>query len=195
MRCRARATNPSQHCRCEGVRRVRHHAERSSWRDEVLQIALHYSGVAVDHFLPKPRARPACSSTAMTRAPASRSGIVRAPVPAPRSTTSSPRRIAAPATICSTQYGSSRCQPQGRRPDTTHHADHRHDPKVSGPARPPRRNFPCAQDAATGRERSIRTLKLSAYSSSPAWRMVDHRSNTVCNAMRPSSRAKGAPRQ
>lgn len=53
-----RPSYESQHCRCEGVRRVRHHAERSSWRDEVLQIALHYSGVAVDHFLPK-RARPA----------------------------------------------------------------------------------------------------------------------------------------
>ena len=73
------------------------------------------------------RARPAWSSTAMTRAPASSNGRVRAPMPAPRSTTSSPGRIAARATIRSAQSGSSRCQPHGRRPDTTHHEDHRHD--------------------------------------------------------------------
>jgi hypothetical protein len=52
-----------------------------------------------------------------------------------------------------------------------------------------------AQDVATGRECSSRTLKLSAYTCSPAWRMVGHRSKTVCNPMRPSSRASGAPRQ
>jgi hypothetical protein len=87
------------------------------------------------------RARPAWSSTAMTRAPASSNGRVRAPTPAPRSTTSSPGRMAALATIRSAQSGSSRCQPHGRRPDTTHHEDHRHDPKASGPASPPRGNF------------------------------------------------------
>ena len=87
------------------------------------------------------RARPAWSSTAMTRAPASSNGRVRAPTPAPRSTTSSPWRMAALATIRSAQSGSSRCQPHGRRPDTTHHEDHRHDPKPSGPASPPRGNF------------------------------------------------------
>jgi hypothetical protein len=87
------------------------------------------------------RARPAWSSTAMTRAPASSNGRVRAPTPAPRSTTSSPGRKAALATIRSAQSRSSRCQPHGRRPDTTHHEDHRHDLKASGPASPPRGNF------------------------------------------------------
>jgi hypothetical protein len=87
------------------------------------------------------RARPALSSTAMTRGPASSNGRVRAPTPAPRSTTSSPGRMAALATIRSAQSGSSRCQPHGRRPDTTHHEDHCHDPKASGPASPPRGNF------------------------------------------------------
>jgi hypothetical protein len=44
------------------------------------------------------RARPALSSTAMTRGPASSNGRVRAPTPAPRSTTSSPdHRVSAPA--------------------------------------------------------------------------------------------------
>jgi hypothetical protein len=51
---------------------------------------------------------------------------VSAPVPAPRSTTSSPGRMAALATICSAQCESSRCQPHGRRPDTTHHEDRHH---------------------------------------------------------------------
>src|SRR6478735_3625953 len=50
--------------------------------------------------------------------------------------TSSPGRMAAVATTCSAQYGSSRCQPHGRRPDTTHHDDHRHAAKASLSAGP-----------------------------------------------------------
>jgi hypothetical protein len=74
-----------------------------------------------------------------TPAPASRSGRVRAPTPAPRSTTSSPRRTAAPETICSAQCGSSRCQPHDRHPDTRHREDDHHDPHASvrNPGRQP----------------------------------------------------------
>jgi hypothetical protein len=86
-------------------------------------------------------ARPAWSSTAMARAPASSNGRVKAPAPAPRWTTSTPGRMAGLATIRSAQSGSSRCQPQGRRPDTTHHEDHCHDPNATGPTSPPRGNF------------------------------------------------------
>jgi hypothetical protein len=76
--------------------------------------------------------RPACSSTAITRAPASSSGTVRLPVPAPRSTTSSPGRTSAAATINSAQCGSRRCHPHGGRPDTAHHEERDHNGEVSG---------------------------------------------------------------
>jgi hypothetical protein len=113
------------------------------------------------------RARPAWSSTAMTRAPASSNGNVRATTPAPRSTTSSPGRVAALATIRSAQSGSSRCQPHGRRPATTHHEDHRHDPKASGPASPPRGNFqprPAEDDHRGSRDQPHSATCLSATS-------------------------------
>ena len=82
---------------------------------------------------------------------------MRAPVPASKSTISSPDRMAALATICSAQYEFSRCQPHGRRPDTTHHEDHRHDLKASCPVQTARQNFwerHCCrtQEVATGSE-------------------------------------------
>lgn len=49
--------------------------------------------------------------------------------------------MAAVATTCSAQYGSSRCQPHGRRPDTTHHDDHRHAAKASLSAGPDATEF------------------------------------------------------
>ena len=68
-------------------------------------------------------ARPGWSSTAMTRAPAERSGAVKAPDPAPMSRTRSPVRIPASATIRAAQRLSSRCHPHSGRgcPATEHH--------------------------------------------------------------------------
>jgi hypothetical protein len=102
------------------------------------------------------RARPAWSSTAMTRAPASSNGSVRAPIPAPRSTTSSPGRIAAPATMRSAQSGSSRCQPHGRRPDTTHREDDHHDRHTSDPLAQAATQFPQAAAQEEDDHRSSR---------------------------------------
>ncbi len=64
------------------------------------------------------------SSTAMTWAPRLSRGSVRAPVPAPMSTTRSPARIPASATICLAQWLLRRCHPQRvRSADTTHHRE------------------------------------------------------------------------
>jgi hypothetical protein len=57
-------------------------------------------------------ARPACSSTAMTCAPAATNGRVSAPVPAPMSSTSSPGRTAASATSRVAHSSRSGCHPQ-----------------------------------------------------------------------------------
>jgi hypothetical protein len=74
--------------------------------------------------------RRACISTAITRAPASSSGRVKLPVPAPRSITSSPGRTSAAATTSSAQPGSRRCHPHDRRPDTAHCAERDHQARL-----------------------------------------------------------------
>ena len=92
-----------QHCGSECVRRVGHYSERPPWHDEVLEIALDDRSGAVGQLLPKLARTPGVqldrddSGTSLER------HTVRAPVPAPRSTTSSPGRMAAPATIRSAQ--------------------------------------------------------------------------------------------
>jgi hypothetical protein len=58
-------------------------------------------------------ARSGWSSTASTRAPAATRCLVSAPCPAPRSSTSSPGRTSASATIFSAHASVSGCQPQG----------------------------------------------------------------------------------
>jgi hypothetical protein len=89
-------------------------------------------------------ARVGCSSTAMTRAPASTSGSVSAPVPAPMSTTRSPGRTPDSATRRCAAVSVSRCHPQrGRRfpAGTTHH--HRHHRRSMPRAFRLRRRFLC----------------------------------------------------
>lgn len=84
------------------------------------------------------RARPGCSSTASTLAPAATRCAVSAPCPAPRSTTNSPERTPDSATIRAAQSSVSGYQPHWRRdrwPDTTqHHHEYAHAPKISGHA-------------------------------------------------------------
>lgn len=85
------------------------------------------------------RHRSGCNSTATTRAPAATRCPVRAPWPAPRSSTNSPGRTSAAATMRAAQPSASSCQPHDRRvgrrppgcgscrpspPDT---ADHHHE--------------------------------------------------------------------
>jgi hypothetical protein len=95
------------------------------------------------------RARAGCSSTASTRAPASRRCRVSVPVPAPMSTTSSPGRIAVSATMRAAHSSTRGCQPQLRRdpgralpgPEGTeagtphHHHEHVHTVKLGSQAR------------------------------------------------------------
>jgi len=74
-------------------------------------------------------ARVLCSSIARTSAPASTRAAVNAPVPAPISMTSSPRRTSELRTILRAHSASSRCQPHrrpARFPDTTHHREDAH---------------------------------------------------------------------
>ena len=72
-------------------------------------------------------ARPGWSSIATTRAPAARRAAVTAPVPAPTSRTSSPRRTSAWATRRSAQEGSSWCHPHRREPAGTADHDRHHE--------------------------------------------------------------------
>jgi len=79
-------------------------------------------------------ARVLCSSIARTSAPASTRAAVNAPVPAPISMTSSPRRMPELRTILRAHSASSRCQPHrrpARFPDTTHHREHAHVPTIA----------------------------------------------------------------
>lgn len=72
-------------------------------------------------------ARVGCNSKAMTRAPLSTSGRVIAPVPAPMSSTRSPREMPASSTRRLAHLLSSRCHPHRVRcPGTADHRDHCH---------------------------------------------------------------------
>ena len=71
-------------------------------------------------------ARRACNSTAMTDAHCSNRSAVTRPLPAPTSTTRSPRRISAAAMSRRIQRLSSRCHPQRPLSSTTEHHHHRH---------------------------------------------------------------------
>src|SRR5215470_2262516 len=92
------------------------------------------------------RARAGCSSTAMTRAPRSTSSAVSAPWPAPISSTSSPGRTAASATIRAAHSSVSGCQPHARRDRTKadmadHVQEEDHGPTVGGQLHRPQRIF------------------------------------------------------
>jgi hypothetical protein len=77
------------------------------------------------------RARAGCNSNAMTRAPLRSSGSVKAPEPAPISSTRSPVRIAALSTSRSAHGLSRRCHPHRVRcPDTADHREHCHAKKL-----------------------------------------------------------------
>jgi len=74
-----------------------------------------------------------CSSNAMTRAPRSTRGRVRAPEPAPMSRTSSPEVIPAFSTSRSAHLLSSWCHPhRARFSDTADHRDHCHATTIRG---------------------------------------------------------------
>lgn len=109
-----------------------------------------------------PRARPGCSSTAITRAPVRANGTVSAPVPAPRSRTSSPSVTHAAATTRCAQVSESRWYPHRRcaactadhHEEDAHHSHH-HDEAGGAPANFGRRISPPRTRYRAGMRRAL----------------------------------------